>query len=120
MKRPLHIFALFLFALTQCIAPFAHAHVDGMQGSASLHVSDTPHPVAFAGVSHCHIESYDSPAVSVQQEYQRDDASVIPGIPASSMHPLSRDITTCALDAYDALHSLAFAYHRPHPHAPPA
>jgi hypothetical protein len=119
MKRPLHIFALFLFALTQCIAPFAHAHVDGVQGNASIHVSDVPHPQVLSEFAHCHIESHESQAVSLQQEYHRDDTSFAPAIAVSSMHPLPRCIATVAADGCAHPRSILIAHHRPHPQAPP-
>lgn len=119
MKRPLHIFALFLFALTQCIAPFAHAHVDGMQGHASIHVSDIPHPQVLPELAHCHIESHESQAVSLQQEYQRDDTTFLPATAVSAMHPLPRCLAPAAPDSCAHPRSTLVAYHRPHPQAPP-
>ncbi len=120
MKRPLQIFALLLFALTQFVAPFAHAHVNGMQDSASIHTGDTPHHLSVDALSQCHVESHESPAIEIQQEYQRDNAAAIPAIPVSAVHPLAANGTTLESNEYDSLHSLALPYHRPHPQAPPA
>lgn len=120
MKRPIHIFALLLFALTQFVAPFAHAHVDGIQGNTSIHTSDLPHHLPVDGLSQCHAESHESQIINVQQEYPRDDAAVIPSIPVSAIHPLASNGTTHVQNEYDPLHSIALAYHRPHPQAPPA
>ena len=120
MKRPLQIFALLLFALTQFVAPFAHAHVNGMQGSASIHTGDTPHHLSVYALSQCHAESHESPAIEVQQEYQRDDAAAIPAIPVSAVHPLAANGKTRESNGYDPLHSIAPPYHRPHSQAPPA
>jgi len=120
MKRPLQIFALLLFALTQFVAPFAHAHVNGMQGSASIHTVGAPHQHPAHALSQCHAESHESPAIEVQQEYQRDDAAAIPAIPVSAVHPLAANGKTRESNGYDPLHSIAPPYHRPHSQAPPA
>ena len=118
MKRPIHIFALLLFALTQFVAPFAHAHVGGIQGNASIHTSDLPHHLD--GLSQCHAESHESQIINAQQEYQRDDVAVIPSIPVSAMPPRASNDTTHVPNEYDPLHLAVSAYHRPHPQAPPA
>lgn len=120
MKRPMQIFALLLFALTQFVAPFAHAHVNGMQDSASIHTGDTPHHLSVNALSQCHAESHESPAIEIQQEYQRDDATTIPALPVSAVHPLAANGKTQKSNGYDPLHSIALPYHRPHPQAPPA
>jgi hypothetical protein len=121
MKRPLHIFALFLFALTQCIAPFAHAHVDGVQGGhASIHVSDLPHAQVQPELAHCHIESHESQAVSLQQEFQRDDTTFSPAVAVSAIHPLPRCLAPAASDVCAHPRPGLIAYHLPHPQAPPA
>jgi hypothetical protein len=120
MKRQIHILALVLFALTQFVAPFAHAHVDGFQGNSALHVSDVPHHLPSSGLSHCHIEPHVSQAIDLQQEYQRDDAAIIPASAISATPPPASDGATYLPTRYDPLHSTAYAYHRPHPQAPPA
>jgi hypothetical protein len=119
MKRPFHILALLLFALTQFVAPFAHAHVDGIQGKASIHTGDIPH-LPYPGLSHCHIESQESQAIGLQQEYQRDDAAVIPDIPTTLVQRLPVSMATSVSNEYDPLHPATFAYHKPHTQAPPA
>ncbi|MBI5007653.1 MAG: hypothetical protein HZB95_11105 [Nitrosomonadales bacterium] len=120
MKRPIHIFALLLFALTQFVAPFAHAHVNGVQGGMSIHTSDIPHHLTFADLSHCHIESHESQAIDPQQEYPRDDVVVIPSASLLAVLSPIPDDTTFVAENYDPLHPATFAYHRPHPQAPPA
>ncbi|MBI4809157.1 MAG: hypothetical protein HY799_09460 [Nitrosomonadales bacterium] len=120
MKRTSHIFALLLFALTQFVAPFAHAHVDGTQDNTSIHTSDIPHHLPYSGFSHCHIESHESQAIDLQQEYQRDDAAAIPVTPVSALQSFASTTTIFVSNDYDPPHSVTFAYHRPHPQAPPA
>lgn len=120
MKRPLHIFALLLFALTQFVAPFAHAHVDGIQGKASIHTNDIPHHLPYPGLAHCHVESHESLAIGLQQEYQRDDTVALPAAPVASLRTLASNDTTYVSNDYESQHPITFAYHKPHPQAPPA
>jgi hypothetical protein len=120
MKRPLHIFTLLLFALTQFVAPFAHAHVNGTQDTTSIHTSSIPHGLSVPALSQCHAESHESPAISIQQEYQRNIVAIIPAISVSAVPPFAPNGTTRLSRQYDSLHSIAFAYYRPHPQAPPA
>ncbi|MDO8925470.1 MAG: hypothetical protein Q7U94_01005 [Sideroxyarcus sp.] len=120
MKRPLHIYALLLFALTQFVAPFAHAHVDGVQDKASIHTSEVPHHLPYPGLEHCHIESHESPAIDLQQEYQRDDAAALPAAPTTTLRTLASNDTTNVSNEYESHSHVAFAHHRPHPQAPPA
>lgn len=120
MKRPTHLFAVVLFALTQFVAPFAHAHVNGIQAGTSIHIDGILHHVSSSGQSQCHADSHESPAISVQQEYQRDDAAIVPAIRVSDLHPLAANGTPLVVNEYVSLHPVSFAYHRPHPQAPPA
>jgi hypothetical protein len=120
MKRPIHIFALLCFALTQFVAPFAHAHVDGIQGKSSIHTSDIPHHLPYPGLAHCHIQSHESPAIDLQQEYQRDDAASIPAAPVATLRTLASNDTAYVSNDYESQLPIAFAYQRPHPQAPPA
>src|SRR5512143_2280143 len=120
MKRPAHIFALLLFALTQFVAPFAHAHVNGNQDSGSLHTGTLLHHLSAPGASQCHAESHESPAIEIQQEHQRDDSAAMPATPVSVVRPSAPGGTTHVSRKYDSFPRAAFAYHRPHPQAPPA
>jgi hypothetical protein len=119
MKKPLHIFAIFLFALTQLCAPLVHAHVDGIQSGGAFHVHDIPHNLSPIGLSQCHVESYESQAISIPHQNQKDDALVIPGFCASSTRPLSPVVTNIPVDIFDPFRSAASAYHKPHTQAPP-
>lgn len=119
MKKPLHIFAICLFALTQLCAPLVHAHVDGIQSGASFHVHDIPHNLSPIGLSQCHVESYESQAFSIPHQNQKDDALVIPGFCVSSTRPLHRSAINISVGLYDRLPSAASAYQKPHTQAPP-
>jgi hypothetical protein len=120
MKQPLHILALLLFALTQFVAPFAHAHVDGIHGDSSIHTSDMPRHLHLPGLSQCHIESHESQAVGPQQEYPRDDASIIPASSFSAVQPMASGNAIYISRINEEIHPPTSAYHRPHPQAPPA
>jgi hypothetical protein len=119
MKKQLHILAISLFALTQLCAPFVHAHVDGIQSGDSFHVHDIPRNLSSIGLSQCHIESYETQAISLPHQNQNNDALVIPGFCASSTHPLPPEVTSVSVELYDTHPSSASAYHKPHTQAPP-
>jgi hypothetical protein len=76
---------LVLFVLLQCVAPFAHAHLDGSHGeydgqgvhlnlddAAWLNDHDNQHDHAAAS-HHLSAESHHSVAVSIQTEFRNDD-----------------------------------------------
>lgn len=120
MKRPLHLAALLLFALTQFFAPFAHAHVGGEHRDTGIHTSDLPRHLLHSGLTHCHIESHESQAIGPQQEYQRDDAALFLSIPTAVTPRLSPGQVIHPGGHYEPTHSFTLSYHRPHPQAPPA
>lgn len=39
LTRPVHCLLLLLFALLQCVAPLAHAHVNGKNAAQSVHIA---------------------------------------------------------------------------------
>jgi hypothetical protein len=120
MKHCLHLVALLLFALTQLVAPFAHAHVDGVHRDAGIHTSDLPHHLLHSELTHCHIESHESQAIGPQQEYQRDVSAIIPTAPVAGVQQLSAGLAVALPRHYDPAHPCTIPYHRPHPQAPPA
>lgn len=119
MKKPLQILAIFLFALTQICAPLVHAHVDGIQSDASFHMHEIPHNLSLIGLSQCHVESYESQAISIPHQNQKDDALVIPGFCASSARPLPPSLTNISAKLYGPLPVAATSYHKPLTQAPP-
>jgi hypothetical protein len=121
MKTKHRIFALFLFTLTQCFAPLVHAHVDGIQGSsdASFHTPDIPSHFSGSASSECYVESYESQAISIPHEYQRDDALAILDNFTSSTRPSPSCIALGSLETSDLPCNTAYAYRKPHTQAPP-
>jgi hypothetical protein len=121
MKSPLHIIALLIFALTQCLAPFVHAHVDGLQSDATFHAHDLPHHLYLPSeLSQSHIESYESPAISIPHEYQRDTILVVLDVYALSFYPSTSAINRYAINSSASLRALDYAYFKPHTQAPPS
>lgn len=120
MKRPLHFFALLLFALTQFVAPFAHAHVSGSHDKEPLHTSEIPHHLSLPGLYHCHIESPESLSISLQLKYQRDDGASIPPSSVSIQPCLTVSRAAYMSYGYEQPSFTTNAYQKPLPHAPPA
>lgn len=120
MKRPLHFFALLLFALTQFVAPFAHAHVSGPHDNEPLHTSEIPHHLSLPGLYHCHIESPESLAIGLQLNYQRDNAASIPPSPVSTLQCLPVSSWACPSCGYEPPSITTLAFEKPLPQAPPA
>ncbi len=63
MKNVLQKLLLIVFVLLQCIAPLAHAHVDGLDAEANLYSHDTQHNDSHTA----HIENHLGAVVSVVQ-----------------------------------------------------
>lgn len=121
--RTTRIVLLMLFALLQCVAPLAHAHVNGqnadhseLAGSVDSHwVNDHD-----AGVTHFTVEENHPAVVSMPPEYRFSDHSVAQpvfvhiriSLTPSEQSPLS--YTT--VNAQRVLHS---TYQRPCSQAPP-
>jgi hypothetical protein len=116
MRIPFHILTLLIFALTQCFAPFIHAHVDGVDNGTSIHTHEIQRHIA---TDHPHIESYESQSVTPAHEYQRDDALVIAVDHASTTHPSSPCISIVSVGSPASIRSIAFAFQKPHTQAPP-
>jgi len=115
-EKPLHILAIFFFALTQLCAPLVHAHVDGMQDDSSFHSHGIPSPI---DLSQCHVEADESQAFSIPHQNLGNDTLVIPGFLASFTHPLPPGVTRASAEPYNALRSAEHPYHKPHTQAPP-
>lgn len=120
MEMSRRLIALVLFALTQLFAPLVHAHVDGIQGEASFHTYDTPRNLASLDDSQTRVESYESQAISIPQQYHGNDALIIPTFLASSTHPLPPAVARIADRPRNPLRASESKYHKPHTQAPPA
>ena len=119
MRRSLHISALLLFALTQFVAPFAHAHVDGFHRDSGIHIDALPH-LHVDATSDRHFESHESPSVTPQLEFQRDAVLALPSAPAQAVQPTIAGYPLALAIPAQPFHSANLAYQRPHPQAPPA
>ena len=119
MKKPLHILAIFLFALTQLCAPLVHAHVGGIQSESSFYVHEIPHNLFNIVHTQCRFESYESRSISLPHQNQKDVALAIPDFCVSTTRPLSSGVTNNSVELNDTLPFAASAYHKPHTQAPP-
>lgn len=119
MGKPLHIFAVILFALTQCFAPFVHAHVNGVESNTAIHVHDIPHLSSPTKLLCPCIESQESQAISIAHEYQRDMTFVIPDTNHSTTHPSSPGIAGATAEPHYVLRAVALSFKKPRAQAPP-
>lgn len=125
MKRLLHLFLALSFALLQSIAPLAHAHTDGYapQGvhlpeAQQAHFSHSNLPVC------CAAEAEESPAIVVEQGFERDDDSVAPACQMVSAPPAPQIAATSESPVFLTAR-LSFilpsaSFPKPYPQAPPA
>jgi hypothetical protein len=109
---------LFVFALLQCIAPFVHAHVDG-QTDASLHGYNIPHHLSDRSISQSRVETHESQAIVISDEYQRDDALAVVADSITPILPETRCTTLRTIVAFNAPYAPSDVYLTPQPHAPP-
>ena len=117
MKKPLQFFAIILFTLTQLCAPLVHAHIDGIQSDASFHVHEIPRNLSFVG--DCHVESYESQAISIPHLNQNDDVLAIPEFCSSSTRPSPLGVALAPVRPFVTFRSASSSCHKPHPQAPP-
>ncbi len=121
MTKQLHRLLLLTFALLQCIAPLAHAHVEG--GGAGVHAPGLEAPHHFLNVkqaSQSVIEVAESAAISMADQLQRDDSVVFSpavevtqtvNVPPLVVIKISLPVVIRA--------TVASPYQKPHPQAPP-
>ena len=122
MKKLLHILSLLLFTLIQCVAPLVHAHVDGIQSSATFHAHGIPHyqyQISAQELSRSHVESYESAAISIPHEIQRDNTIAILDIAFTLSHPSSPQQAKVSPYSHDSQHISTCAYRKPPTQAPP-
>ena len=110
-----------VFALLQCVAPLVHAHVDG-QHSGILPPSPyaQPHSHHESTSPTSSIEKYESPAITLSHEFQRDHQCAIPQPEQAAIFniPSLRDIKL--LDVAAPAIFVLSPYNKSHPQAPPA
>ena len=77
--RTIRIVLLMLFALLQCVAPLAHAHVNGHNAGHAVHMDSVDSPWANdhdAGVTHLTVAKNHSAVVSMPPAYKFSDHTV--------------------------------------------
>lgn len=121
MTKQLHRFLLLTFALLQCIAPLAHAHVEG--GGAGVHtpgLEASHHFLHEKPAGQYFIEEAESAVIVMADQLQRDDsvvflpAAVVPHI--ASFPPLV--VIKISLPVVVRA-TVTSSYQKPHPQAPP-
>jgi hypothetical protein len=122
LNKSFHILALLSFALIQCVAPLVHAHVDGIQSNAAFHAHGIPHYqhlISTQELSRSHVESYESAAISIPHEIQRDNSLAIIDNAFTFSHPSSPQLTTVTPASHSSQHISTYAYQKPPTQAPP-
>ncbi len=99
MKRWIKLPLMLLFALLQCMTPFAHAHVDGHSEDSHVHVAFAAadwlqdHPLASRQIS---ADTTHSGVVGMQPEYRYKDLAIAsPMVEALQLLPVAD--TQCVL-----------------------
>jgi hypothetical protein len=121
--RTVRVVLLLLFALLQCVAPLAHAHVNGHNAGHAVHMDSVDSPWGNdhdAGITHLTIEKNHSAFVSMPPEYRFSDHSI--ALPAFidiriSLTPCEQSpLSYMTVDGQRVKHS---SYQHPCSQAPP-
>lgn len=121
MRHFPRILLALIFALLQCVAPLVHAHVDGQHsGILPPSLSAQSHSENESINSASSIEEYESPAISLAHEFQRDHQCAIAQPAQANIFniPSLSDVKHLAVAA-PAIFVLS-PYNKSHPQAPPA
>jgi hypothetical protein len=109
-----------IFALLQCVAPLVHAHVDGqLSGMLPPTLSAQHHSDHESIKSDCAVEEYESPAISIQHEFQRDNHCVIAQPAQTNIFQLPRTADVKYLAVAPPSIIVLSPYKKSHPQAPP-
>lgn len=125
LNRLIHFVLLLLFALLQCAAPFAHAHVNGHNSDQSLHFAVTQ-SIALnnldAGTSHFSAEQHNSPAISMPPEYRSNDITTPQHLDTYNSAPrlLLNKEAAISFVTSELQVTPSYPYHHPCSQAPPA
>jgi len=124
MQRFLKTSLALIFALLQCIAPVAHAHISGSSAGHGIHLPDIQ-------LQHEHGASQlsgsaavqESPAISAAQGFERDDQSAAPAsqMAYADLMPQPTDVES-ATHYRSPSHPLILplaSFRQPYSHAPP-
>jgi hypothetical protein len=72
MKNLARLLFICLFTLLQCVAPLAHAHIDGDQSNEGLHAVEFEHALWNLDLSRSTASTPESPAIGMPHELPRD------------------------------------------------
>lgn len=103
MKQRIQQFLLILFALLQCVVPYAHAHAGGMDIGHALHI----HEISFHALSAdlAHVETDEGAVISMPEARPTSDVPSLGHPPAA---PVCNPFTTTRCTAASGL-SVLFA-----------
>jgi hypothetical protein len=124
LNRLIHFVLLLLFALLQCAAPFAHAHVNGHNSDLNVHFA-VSEPAALSnvdsGTSHFSAEQHNSSVICMPPEFRGSDAT---HQHLDAYNPTPRLVLSenrAILFITSALQTApSYPYHHPCSQAPPA
>jgi hypothetical protein len=121
MKYLSKLLLTFVFALLQCVAPLAHAHVDGQHsGILPPSLSAQSHAEHMSINSTSTVKEYESPAITLSHEFQRDhQCAIAQPAQANIFNILSLSDEKHLTVATPAIFVLS-PYKKSHPQAPPA
>lgn len=126
MKRCLHFLLTIFFALLQCVAPLAHAHIDGHNADKrGIHLYISPSAPSSMERQMTASPKHNTPAIGIPQGHTARGDGLLTDVPASFSQTISSPLAQQNPEAiYAALEtgepSIFVAYQKPHPHAPPA
>ncbi len=131
MKRVTRIILVLIFALLQCVAPFAHAHLGGDpagQSGARFHVHEIQQQLDhISSVSNGNtVEPSDAPVISMQQSKPRAavqhafDQPLIQGYDTPRPAPAALGMLPVKPQSADASPPPPSLFRKQHPQAPPS
>lgn len=123
MRKLARLMFICLFTLLQCVAPLAHAHIDGDQSNHGLHAVEFEHALGGHELSRCEASSPESPAIGMPHELPRDNSlelALAPPRALPQLPPATAQPTIAAVVASLAPILGPGSFETPLSHAPPA
>jgi len=105
MKNVMQKLLLIVFVLLQCIAPLAHAHVDGLDAEANLYSHNTQHN----NLHTAHIENHLGAVVSVVPATPMNFTLNVDEPELPSAYSLQPSVATVVTRAHRAVYFLPFS-----------
>jgi hypothetical protein len=121
MRFYLKLIFSFVFAILQCVEPLEHAHIDGKNSGLlppslySQHQIQSDSNLTDSAKS---IEEFESPAITLDHEFQRNYQCAIAAQPANLYKSCQRQVIQFAVDSYAIF--VPSPYNKFLPQAPPA